>query len=104
MINKMELKYNKNNEKYEDGFRIAYFYPDGSYHIGEYCKTIEGFMIGFAECEPIMSDDDIPPFVSNEDLLNRCLDSVKEAIGCAIYKTDGVLIERIDKKAISNCK
>ena len=86
MINIEELKYNKNNEEYEDGYRIVYFYSDGNYYIGEYSKTIEGFMIGFAENDPIMSEEDIPPFESNEDLLSRCLASVKDACECAIQK------------------
>ena len=38
-INFEELKFNKENERYEDGYRIVYFYDD-KYSIGEYCKTI----------------------------------------------------------------
>ena len=54
-----ELRKNSPNEEYKDGYRAVYFY-DNHYSIGTYCKTIEGFMIGFAECEPIMFDDEIP--------------------------------------------
>ena len=97
MINKEELKYNKKNEEYESGYRIVYFYPDGKYSIGEYSKTIEGFMIGFSLCDPILSDDDIPSFISNEDLLYRCLESVKNASSCAIFNIDGTLIQKLDK-------
>ncbi len=97
MINIEELKYNKKNEEYESGYRIVYFYPDGKYIIGEYSKTIEGFMTGFSLCDPVLSDDDIPPFISNEDLLNRCLKSVKNATSCALFKTDGTLIQKLDK-------
>ena len=36
-----------------------YFYDDNNYEIGEYCKTIEGFMTGFKESDPIICEDDI---------------------------------------------
>ena len=52
-----DLKFNKNGEEYPDGYRIVYFYND-NYSIGEYCQTIDGFMIGFAECDPIIDEDD----------------------------------------------
>ena len=45
-----------------------------------------------------MSEEDIPPFESNEDLLSRCLASVKDACECAIYKTDGTLIQKINRE------
>ena len=97
MIDINDLKYNKNNEEYNEGYRIVYFYEDGSYSVGEYCKTIEGFMVGFAP-SPIMDESEIPPFVSNEDLLNRCLEYDKNAVGAAIYNVDGELIDKIDSK------
>lgn len=91
MLNIDELKIGKHNRIYGDGYRIVYFYKDGSYSIGEFCKTIEGFMIGFADSNPII-DDDIPIFVSNEDLLYRCLQYDNSAVSASIYKTDGTLI------------
>ena len=45
-------------------------------------------------------NEDIPKFISNEDLLNRCLKYDKKAISAAIYKTDGTLIYKIDNKKI----
>ena len=96
VVNKEELKIGRNNQTYDDGYRIVYFYEDGSYHIGEFCKTIEGFMIGFAENNPIIDNDDIPKFISNNDLLNRCSNYDANATSIAIYKTDGTLIEKID--------
>lgn len=42
-----ELKKNNSGNNYEKGYRIVYFY-DNYYKVGEYCKTIDGFMIGFA--------------------------------------------------------
>lgn len=100
MLNLEELKFNKNNQAYEDGYRIVYFYENDNFSIGEFCKTIEGFMIGFAESNPIIDEEDIPKFISNEDLLNRCLKYDKKAISAAIYKTDGTLIDKIDNKKI----
>ena len=95
MISTEELKSNKKGKDYSNGYRIVSFYPDGSYYIGEYCKTIEGFMIGLSKCDPIISDEDTPKFVSYEDLLKRNMSFDKKAIGCAIYKVDGTLIYKI---------
>ena len=44
-------------------------------------------------------EDDIPEFISNEDLLSRYL-SIKDVIASAIYKTDGTLIARLEKENI----
>lgn len=98
MLNLDELKYDKNNQSYDDGYRIVYFYEDGSHSVGEYCKTIEGFMVGFTEFDPIITEDDIPEFISNEDLLEKCLKYDKNAISAAIYKTNGTLITKLHKK------
>lgn len=86
-----ELQYNKNGKKYENGYRIVYFYND-HYFIGEFCKTIEGFIIGFTKCNPIIDESDIPPFVSIDDSLNRYLNEVKDASAIAIYKTNGTCV------------
>ena len=88
-----DLKFDKQGEEYPDGYRIVYFYDD-NYLIGEYCKTIEGFMIGFVECAPIMDDDDIPEFISIDDMLDRYLKAVPNVDGVGIYKTNGILITK----------
>ena len=97
IIDVKELQHNNFGENYENGYRIVYFYND-KYSIGEYCKTIEGFMIGFAECNPIIDDDDIPKFISIDDMLKRYLNDVEDAIAVAIYKTDGTCIEKKERK------
>ncbi len=99
MINIDDLKYIDGSEELNDGYRIVLFYENGRYSVQEYCKTIEGFMIGFADCDPILDEDDIPEFISNEDLLSRYL-SIKDVIASAIYKTDGTLIARLEKENI----
>ena len=81
-----------------DGYRIVYFYPDGTYYIGAICKTIEGFMIEFCDEYPIMDEEDIPKFKSNDDLLSRYLKSLEDISSVAIYKTDGTCIEKKDRK------
>lgn len=92
-INKEELK--KDGKKiYKEGYRVVYFYDD-KYEIAEYCKTIEGFMIGLCECDPIIDEDDVPPFISTEDLLRRSLSFVEEAKGAALYNIDGTLIDEL---------
>lgn len=91
-----DLKFNKYGEEYPDGYRVVYFY-DNNYSIGEYCKTIEGFMTGFVKCSPIMDDSDIPKFTSIDDILNRYLDDMPSAKSIGIYKTDGSLIGKKDR-------
>jgi len=91
-----DLKFNKHGEEYPDGYRIVYFYDD-NYSIGEYCKSIEGFMIGLVECDPIMDDDDIPEFISIDDMLDRYLKEVPNADSIGIYKTNGILIAKKER-------
>lgn len=55
--------------------------------------AIKIFMIGFAECDLITNEDDIPPFTSINDVLNRCL-NLYDDINLNIYKTDGTCIEK----------
>jgi hypothetical protein len=85
------------DNKHLDGYRLVYFKSDGTYSIGAYCKTIEGFMIGFAPCYPINDEGDIPPFISIDDLLERSLEFVSAVESVAIYKTDGTLIAKKDR-------
>ena len=82
---------------YENGYRIVYFY-DNNYKIGEYCKSIEGFMIGFAECDPIIDNDDIPKFISTADLLNRYLKEMNDVVSVAIYDVNGKCIDKITRR------
>ncbi len=83
-----------NGKKYGGGYRIVYFENNNKYSIGAYCKTIEGFMIGFTECDPIIDEDDIPPFISIDDILERCLNLYNDINGVAIYKTNGTCIKK----------
>lgn len=97
-----ELKTNRHGEEYKEGYRVVYFY-DNHYSIGEYCKTIEGFMLGFADCYPIMDEDDIPEFVSVDDLLNRYLDALKETTSVALYDVNGNCIATKERtKSLNN--
>lgn len=89
-----ELVDAENGKKNDEGYRIVYFYDDNNYEVGAYCKTIKGFMLGFAECDPIIDDDDIPPFISIDDILERCLDLYKDINGVAIYNIDGTCIQK----------
>lgn len=62
-----ELKKNNSGNNYEKGYRIVYFY-DNYYKVGEYCRTIDGFMIGFAKCDPVS--------VTIYDVNGTCIDKV----------------------------
>lgn len=98
IVNTKDLKKNNFGNDYKKGYRIVYFY-NNSYDIGEYCSTIEGFMIGFAECDPIMSDEDIPKFISTEDLINRYLKEISNVSAVAIYNVNGECIDKIYKQS-----
>lgn len=91
---KEELIYDFGEKKETDGYRIVYFYKD-HYLIGGYCKTIEGFMENFAEYDP-HDEDDIPEFISIDDLLERYL-RVKDVVAVALYKVDGTCVEKKSK-------
>ncbi len=88
-----ELKYNEPGIEYPDGYRIVCFYKD-YYSIGAYCKTIEGFMIGLSEFDPIIDESDIPNFISIDDILNRYLKLLPDTHSVAIYKTDGTCVAK----------
>lgn len=96
-VNLKDLRQNNNGTDYVNGYRIVYFYND-NYKVGEYCKSIEGFMIGFAECDPIISEEDIPKFISTKDLLNRYLKDMNDAVGVAIYNVNGICIDKISRE------
>ena len=54
-------------------------------------------MIGFAECDPIIDNDDIPKFISTTDLFNRYLKEMNEVDGVAIYDVNGECIDKINR-------
>ncbi len=95
-----DLKFNKSREKYSAGYRIVYFYDD-YYSVGEYCKTIEGFMIGFAKTNPILDEESVPKFISIDDLLTRYLNDLKNVQTVALYDVNG---ECIASKSIAKDK
>lgn len=93
-------KFQSTNDWYErhgDGYRIVYFYPNGSYYIGAYSKTIEGFMINFCDVYPIEDESDIPQFISNDNLLDKYLTELNDISAVVIYKTDGCLVAKKDR-------
>lgn len=91
-------------KKYDAGYRIVCFEKDNRYSLGAYCKTIEGFMIGFADCNPIIDEDDISSFTSVDDILNRSLNLYDDVIRVSIYKTDGTLIATKERKNLNKSK
>lgn len=97
IINYDELKKFDEKTTYNEGYRIVYF-DDNNYYLGPYCKSIEGFMIGFADCDPILFEDDIPQFISVDDLLARFLDQIKDIFKVALYNVDGSCIAIKERK------
>ena len=61
-------------------------------------------MIGFADCNPIIDEDDIPSFTSVDDILNRSLNLYDDVIRVSIYKTDGTLIATKERKNLNKSK
>ena len=53
-------------------------------------------MIGLSDNDPILSEAEIPPFVSYDDLLKRSLEYVSDAKECALYNVDGTLVYKIE--------
>lgn len=96
-VYKEELIYDYNDVIVKDGYRLVYFYPNNIYEVGIYSATIEGFMIDFVEFEPIMDEDDIPPFISIDDILERSLKMFLNFDRVGIYKIDGTLIAEKDR-------
>lgn len=101
MINipKEELKY-ENNNTIQEGYRLVYFENDDIYFVGAYSKTLEGFMLGFSDIDPIIDLEDIPKFVSIEDILERSLVMFPSVSKVAIYKTDGTLVAMNDREKL----
>lgn len=91
-------------KKYDEGYRIVYFEKDDRYLLGAYCKAIEGFMLGFADCDPIIDEDDIPSFTSVDDILNRSLNLYDDVIRVSIYKTGGRLVVTKERKNLNKSK
>lgn len=96
-INVKDLKRNNSGIDYEEGYRIVYFY-DNNYKVGEYCTSIEGFMIGFVDYDPIIDNNDIPKFISTADLLNRYLKEMNEVDSVAIYNVNGECVDKVNRK------
>lgn len=61
-------------------------------------------MLGFADCDPIIDEDDIPSFISVDDILNRSLNLYDDVIRVSIYKTDGTLIATKERKNLNKFK
>lgn len=91
-------------KQYDEGYRIVYFEKDNRYSLGAYCKTIEEFMIGFADCDPIIDEDDISSFISVDDILNKSLNLYDDVIRVSIYKTDGMLVATKERKNLNRSK
>ena len=70
----------------DETYRIVRFYKD-HYIIGESANEFENFMYMF--CDNL---DDIPEFISNDDILSRILKESPNIVAVAIYKTDGTCI------------
>ncbi len=101
VVYKEELIYDYNTMFVNEGYRLVYFYHDGTYQIGTYAKKIEDFMLDFCESYPIIDNEDIPKFKSIEDIFKRCLLNMKDINEVAIYDVSGNLIA---KKARNNIK
>lgn len=90
-VYKEELIYDHGYLKSDNGYRIVFFFKD-DYRIGPFSLDYKYFMRDFTEFEPIIDDDDIPTFISIDDLLKRYLASDLNATAVALYKTNGECI------------
>lgn len=97
IVYKEELIYDYNTIVVDEGYRLVYFYPDGTYQIGTYAQKIEDFMFDFCEFYPVMDEEDIPEFKSIDDILQRCLINLKDINEVAIYDVYGDLIAKKER-------
>ena len=79
----------------DETYRIVRFYKD-HYIIGESANDFENFMYMFCD-NPIIDYDDIPEFISKDDILSRILKESPDVVAAAIYKTDGTCIHIKEK-------
>lgn len=77
---------------YNVEYRVVFFYED-KYQVGSWVSDIENFMYDFVEVAPLESDEDIPKFISIDDILDRWLKRDKKLIKVAIYSIEGELIK-----------
>ena len=64
-------------------------------------------MIRFVKSNHIMNEEDIPEFISNDDLLNGYLNLMKDITAVAIYNVYGTCVEyksRVKKTKLYNIK
>ena len=99
---RFKSEFGLNCGQYQQGYRIVFFYPDNTYSVETFSGSIEGFMMDFVEIEPIMDEDDIPPFISIDNILDRYLLDVEDIVAVAIYKTDGTCIERKERESVKH--
>lgn len=90
-VYKEELIYDYGIRSYDEGYRLVSFY-DNKYHVGDYSKTLEGFMRGLADYAPLIDEHDIPKFKSIDDILERTLKLSPTIDGVALYKIDGTCL------------
>lgn len=94
MVNTDDLK-KCGNSIYDTGYRVVYFYSD-TYRVGSWVSDIKNFMYDFVKVAPIESDDDVPEFISIDDILNRWIREDDKLISVAIYQVNGELIKKMD--------
>lgn len=57
-------------------------------------------MLGFSDIDPIIDLEDVPKFISIEDILERSLAMFPDVSKVAIYKTDGTLVAMKDREKL----
>lgn len=64
-----------------------------------YSKTIEGFMLGLSDRDPMIDELDIPKFISVDGLLKKSLEGLPaNIVGVMLYKTDGTFVAQKKSK------
>ncbi len=88
------MKIFKNNPSIDDlncesGFTLVYFYEEYII-IGEHASNFENFMYSFCESYPV--NDNVPDFVSLDDILNRAFLIHNDCKKIAIYDSNARVI------------
>ncbi len=90
------ILYNSYGGARDNGYRVVYFYKD-YYKVGAYASEIENFMYDFVEDSPIEDTNDVPKFISVDDILERKLNTLPDIFGVAIYNINGDLVSKKEK-------
>lgn len=92
-ISSHDLKYVDGEDWFRilgSGYRIVFYFDDGTYKIGPYAKRVEDFMIGFYEKDEINKNMNLENFITIDELLETYLENFPAVEAVELYSTEGL--------------